>query len=713
MAAATILESAELPRIRLLRFFEGKDLLPTFRLRLRMPSSNAMPPDAQPSFTLAESAAGVSWESLTPEFYRSNPFRQLGLSVLASSREILKRVDQLKLSAELGAETGTWAFAPVTPPTLDEIRAFAHGLKDPPRRLLHEFFWFWPENYPHDSPDPALECLAQGETIQAGERWSAAAAEGHEVAWHNLAVYHHLLALEWEQNENHDEAALAEVWQQALNYWVQIIDNDTLWERVLTRVALLDDAQLTAESVSRLHAGITDAVAQINATLARHHAELGHPQRVALHLSLVNQIFVGEPARAARVLETVALPAARRIEARIEKSRHDAAGAPASLPTTVALVRENSRDLEVVATLCGSGAEFYLEHCRLLAGAVLDGVVRYQRETADDRGCLPLLWFLRDVPATPELAERIASAQTVIEANALEPNAGQATPGTASDSDAQSQRDRILPLIVDTLIPGLDQLGLTETARQRYALRLADWLKTLAVEACAREEGIDWAAQALTTALTLPCDPDTLGSLATLLDQVRNDFQLRRDKALQIEANGHTLVINFHGIALDDQWLTPGEVAGIRHGVIAGEGDAPPRHVFAWRSADIEYEISETNLLSRETAADEHARILDAVYFFLVPTLIERLIGKLRAGEPLSLGDAQFDRTGVMLSPAGGTRLWKRSVLVPYSQTSYRLEEQFFKISSLENPKLVETVEVLQTWNAVIIGYVIDRLARE
>src|SRR3954464_1693806 len=104
-------------------------------------------PDAPSAASLEISGQGGSG-LLTPEFYQHNPFRQLGVAVLAGPREILRRVDQLKLSAELGAIPGQWAFAPREALTADEVRAAAQRLKTPGERLFHELFWFWPENYP-------------------------------------------------------------------------------------------------------------------------------------------------------------------------------------------------------------------------------------------------------------------------------------------------------------------------------------------------------------------------------------------------------------------------------------------------------------------------------------------------------------------------------------------------------------------------------------
>lgn len=660
-------------------------------------------------------AGRVGWPAVTPEFYRNNPFRQTGLRILAGPREILKRIDQLKLSAELGALPSTWAFAPAEPLPLDEIRAASQILQNPPERLLHEFFWFWPENYPQDTPDNILDILGGGDIGRAGELWRAAAAEGQEIAWHNLAVYHHLLALDWENDPGRDDDTLGQIWRHALNYWLQIAVSESIWTRLQARVAALGDAQLTPESVARLRAGFLDTIAQINAGLACQHAERGRTSRAALHVSLVAQIFPGAPARSASLLEHAALPAARRLAARGEKAAHDSmAAVGAGLAAATALVHESGHDLRVLATLGGASSEFFHEHVRLFASTVLDGVVRYQRETADDRNCLPLLRYLLDLSVPRELARRIDDAHTVIQANALgKKTAGSpGVPPAIANEDELATHLEVFRLIVDTLIPGLDRLGLMDTARQAYAARLAAWLKTLAVDVCRQEDELEWPMSVMAVALALPCDLPTLSALATTRNQIERDFHIRRKKAVRLEIAGHTLLINVHGIALDNQWVTTDALTGLREGRISPEGKGPPRYLVAWRSAEAEFKIDETTLFSQPaTAVDDYARVIDAIYYFMVPPLIKRLTDSLRDGQSMVVGHLQLDRANLTIAPVG-TRFFKRDIVIPYALTTHRVQNYQLVISSLENPKLIEMVDTMQTWNAAIAGAVIDQLKK-
>ena len=135
-------------------------------------------------------------DAATKDLFRKNAFRITGLSVDASRTEIARREKELTLRAALGqdAHTQTAAF-PIKPsPSLDEIREAIQKLKDPEKRLIDEFFWFWPEEFGQGQSDPAMQALAKGDSKTAVEIWSA--KEEHPtdgvVAAHNLALVYHI-----------------------------------------------------------------------------------------------------------------------------------------------------------------------------------------------------------------------------------------------------------------------------------------------------------------------------------------------------------------------------------------------------------------------------------------------------------------------------------------------------------------------------------------
>ena len=88
-------------------------------------------------------------DAATKDLFRKNAFRITGLPVDATTREVAKHADKIKMFAEFGQDphTAGAAFAIKPPPTLDDIREAIQKLKDPEKRLIDEFFWFWPEEF--------------------------------------------------------------------------------------------------------------------------------------------------------------------------------------------------------------------------------------------------------------------------------------------------------------------------------------------------------------------------------------------------------------------------------------------------------------------------------------------------------------------------------------------------------------------------------------
>src|ERR1700693_3155112 len=88
-------------------------------------------------------------DAATIVIFRNNAFRITGLPVDATTREIRKQGDKLKMMEELGQGQAMHAsvFAIRPPPTVYQIRDALRRLEDPETRLVEEFFWFWPQQF--------------------------------------------------------------------------------------------------------------------------------------------------------------------------------------------------------------------------------------------------------------------------------------------------------------------------------------------------------------------------------------------------------------------------------------------------------------------------------------------------------------------------------------------------------------------------------------
>jgi hypothetical protein len=657
----------------------------------------------------------VLLEMAKPAIYEGSSFRVLGLSVLAGPRDVAKRVDELKLAEEFGAGAPDWSFAPARALTVEQIRAAAQELKEPAVRLVQEFFWFWPENYPEDSTgDEALAHLERGETSQAVEYWQGAAMQGHLAALHNLAIYYHRQALELELQEFPPEEELIQIWFKALRFWEKISGDEALWSRLQTRVKNMADARVTAEFVAQMRVTLHEALAKICAILALSHGRSGWTNRASLHAALVTHIH-GDTAGARRALEEYAGPTARRIEARSVESEKRIVGQPAiGQSEAVALLRHCDEDLYLIELLCGRTADYYVEVSHGLVDTALDCVVGYQRETHDDLGCLPVLLRLLDLEASPELKARVAQTFDAVYRNAL--SGGSRPPVDLRELEGGESPDdtREYQLIVEEILPGPDLLGLGGASKQLYTARAATLLKDLALESGRERDNMELAMRAFATALSLPLGEELRESLESDQAQLQRDFAERKEKELQVESEGSRLVIDRHGICLNDRWVTPEDFAGLRHGVLLEPGTGEASHIIAWRSsAGEEFELNRTNLLPASSYVEDHyRRMLDSIYFFVVPALIERLTAEIRAGHEVFLGLTRLGADGVVL-PGLPARFWRKDIPVPYSRLETVIEGGRLIVSSTDDPRQAEAHDVATVWNAAVFGYVAEALARE
>lgn len=632
-----------------------------------------------------------------PTLYLENPFRRLGLSVLATPREVLRRVDELKLSLELGTVATPWAFAPEREPTVSDIRDAAQKLKAPRDRLIAEFFWFWPESYPLGAPDEALAALDRGETLPALEVWLRSAEEGSRVARHNLAVYHHLLALDWEQHPETEACRLPEVWPQALQYWQRLADDEPLWTLLAQRVERIGDAQLSAGFIAEFRSSLPAAIAKINAMLLIHDAEHGRNERVALHGSLINLIH-RDGAGVRRTLEASAAPLARRIDSFVSTARQDAndESMPA-LNVARTLIQNCDADLRLIETLCG-GEEAYTELSSSVADVALTCLVTHQRRTDEDQPCLTPLVYLLNMTVTPELRQRLEETYDVIRGNVGVSASGDNVPKDVSEL-ARDHR-----MIAEIIIPQLDSLALSAAGRFQFTSRLVEWLEALAAAAWPGSDDLNLADAVLATAATLPCEP----AVRTRLEARRAEIEpglIRQKKSLWLERGNHVLVIDADGVSFDNQRLAYTEITGWRHGLTtAGEA------ILAWCSDEQVFVLDPTGFFNGDTAAADYTAIVAAFEYFVAPELVARLLDAIRHNATILIGETRLSNSGLGF-PESTPAVTENPV--PYVRLEHRTNDGFLVITDVENPVKIHRHALSEVWNAVVAGSVIDALARD
>ncbi|WUH98708.1 hypothetical protein OHR68_35190 [Spirillospora sp. NBC_00431] len=217
----------------------------------------------------------VFFHRLGPDLYRQNPFRVTGLAVDASSRDVRRRSEQLRVQAKLGTGIGTGStLLPLgPPPDGDAVQEAIQRLRDPVRRLEDELFWFWPA---HDG-DEALDALRAGRVEDAERHWSdPGPGRPTAVAAHNLAVLAHARALD---DDDHDQ------WERALRHWRTVVDTDAFWDLVAARARAADDPRIGPHAAEELRERLPSALLSISAGLAVRDAQAGTE---SAHLDLMH-----------------------------------------------------------------------------------------------------------------------------------------------------------------------------------------------------------------------------------------------------------------------------------------------------------------------------------------------------------------------------------------------------------------------------------------
>jgi hypothetical protein len=634
-----------------------------------------------------------------PGLYRRNGFRILGLAVPADPRGIARRFDELTIELELNAEPGAWAFAPRPMPDREGLRAAARALQEPMQRLLDEFFWFWPLSYPVAGQDAAQAKLAAGDTAAATVGWSQAAGRGDSVAWHNLAVYQHLLALEWEQADDADPAALNQVWREAADYWKRVQTDERFWRLLETRIAALNDAQVPAESAGRLRERLPEILARIHAENAVHYVAADAPETARLHVELARAHLPGE--RIAAVFEATAQPAVGRLENHVAQSRRHASAHPAdALAPMRLLVQAAAPELALLAAFSTTPETAHLhgDHARLVADTVLDGLVAYQRSTGDDLACLPLVFHLLDVATAPELTQRVEQAFGVMLENAL--NAARANAGGSPPPEAVLTFD----LINTSIAPGLAELGLPPPANLALNARLAGWLEKLAEESLAESPAnTAWALRTLSYALDLPLDEANRTALTTMRDEWLAVPRAPRVKPFNLTAGATTLAIDARGINLDNRLVAAADLTGVRHH-FSGFSAATPLDI-GWSSAEEGLALDAGWFAALPEGTDPAAtarEILAALHAFLVPALVARNLASLRSGGTVALGEALLSTEGMALGDGEAP--------VPFARLRLAYRADCVTLSSADTPDRTVELDPLLNWNVVLIPHFIAAL---
>ena len=234
----------------------------------------------------------------TTNLYQENAFRITGLPVDASLREVSKEAEKIEMTLRLGRSLPSPAVFPLSErPTIESVRNALHVLKDPESRLVQELFWFWPCSS-GSGEDPAIAALTQKQYQTAADIWTRTKGPGNGIAIHNLAVFHHLGALDSATRRiKSSQATPAEeifLWSSAYRYWKALLDRSDFWEAVASRIRTLDDPRLKSGAAHQMWRALPNAIVRINAQIAVKAAEAGNFEEAAKHRKIMFSSAFGE-----------------------------------------------------------------------------------------------------------------------------------------------------------------------------------------------------------------------------------------------------------------------------------------------------------------------------------------------------------------------------------------------------------------------------------
>ncbi len=236
-------------------------------------------------------------KTATPQLYRENAFRILGLPVTVKSRNIERHQQKLEM-AKLGfhSHDKNHSYLPLpSPPNEDSIQHAMERLRDPEKRLIDWFFWFWPTKT-GSFRDEAFDLLSKNRVNETIDLWKKAVESGPcSITAHNLAILYHVHALDIEHKSMTQPLSKKDLeicglcWKRAYREWQKLLGNETFWSQVTARVQDLKNPLLTTEIARHIRYSLPKAIFQINAHLAKRAAEKNDTATCNYHIQFVNE----------------------------------------------------------------------------------------------------------------------------------------------------------------------------------------------------------------------------------------------------------------------------------------------------------------------------------------------------------------------------------------------------------------------------------------
>lgn len=365
-----------------------------------------------------------------PDIYRINAFRILGLPVTASPKELSSHIRKLELTEKYGnsGQLDNGFLTLNTAHDRDARREAQQRLLDPELRFIDEFFWFWPLSLNStEENDATLAAIKQNDIARALTIWGHHEAEGSEanVSMHNLAVFHHAMALDFEHMETETkEISKQQIeqkrshWQQAFSRWKKLLNEEGFWQRMRERIREFDDPRLTADTAHRIREGLPKALLSINAMLAVEASGMNDPTDMDFHLAIIRQSGF-DNAVAEEAKHRAIVPIRDRIKAICLHSAEEIVNAPErGKKVASSLVSDTAQLFKTLDSLLAEGDSTRESVHDEVALQVRSCLIAFGNETEDWGAVLGVAEKSLNIAESPFLRQKIKDDLETIRTNA-------------------------------------------------------------------------------------------------------------------------------------------------------------------------------------------------------------------------------------------------------------------------------------------------------
>lgn len=516
----------------------------------------------------------------TKTIFRSNAFRITGLPVDATTRQIAKHVDKLKIVAELGqsypGELSAFALKPA--PTLDHVREAIQKLKDPGLRIIDELFWFWPDKSGNGETDPALTAVARGEPQTALDIWMQRESDhpNEVIARHNLWVYSQMMAIEFEGefiNGNFDDSKCREAdthWQKASIRFNGIYNDAQHWERLEDRIRAIDDVRLKGDFARQIKVSLPKALAKISAELAHVHSQKGNTSRAYVQIRFARDA-VGKN-DADEILQVLLASDKSRVQELAKRAREHSERDPSNGNKSLYNLIESAKPfLETFDLFLGE--ENYVRNDLFdeVAGACADCAVGYQKKTGDDQVFLMLLENALPYAVSSEMRQRIdkniAIARTNLAHKKLQPIHEKLSGISKDGSTPRVKLARINAEVVSDLGYYSTAVQLPTEVIDDFSNSIAAALRSVSIDSYNVHGDADTALEAIDQAIRLAKDQELLKRL----DEDRNQLlKLKREQDshnLSLSIRNDRIEVTSKGFQYNSTNLPVASITGLKFGI--------------------------------------------------------------------------------------------------------------------------------------------------